>query len=96
MFKKLMLATLLGLALTATYTEAGVRINFGISLPIFAPPPRPVYVTSAPIYVVPAPAPVYARYAPAPIYVRPSPAPVYVQPSAAPVCVQPSPVPIAR
>ena len=91
MLKKMMLAGLVGLALTATYAEAGVRISFGINLPLFAPPPRPVYVVPAPIYVAPAPV-----YGPAPIYVRPAPAPVYVQPSPAPVYGQPAPIPIQR
>ncbi len=79
MFKKLILAALVGLTLSATYAQAGVRISFGIGIPLFvpiAPPPRPVYVMPAPVYVVPAPAPVYVR--PAPVYVQPSPAPVYV------------------
>jgi hypothetical protein len=79
--KKLMLAALLGLTLSATYAQAGVRISFGIGIPLFvpfAPPPRPVYVAPAPVYVVPGPAPVYVRPAPAPVYVQPSPAPVYV------------------
>jgi hypothetical protein len=90
MFKKMMLAALVGLALTATYAEAGVRISFGIGIPLFAPaPPRPVYVVPAPVYVAPAP-----MYAPAPIYVRPAPTPVYVQP--APVYAQPAPIPIPR
>ena len=91
MFKKMMLAALVGLALTATYAEAGGRISFGIGIPLFAPPPRPVYVVPAPVYVAPAP-----MYAPAPIYVRPAPAPVYVQPSPAPVYGQPAPIPIQR
>jgi hypothetical protein len=96
MVKKLMLAALVALTLSAAHAEAGVRISFGIGLPIFAPPPRPVYVLSAPVYVAPAPVPVYSRYAPAPIYVRPAPAPVYVQPSPAPVYVQPSSIPVPR
>jgi hypothetical protein len=79
MFKKMMLAALLGLTLSATHAQAGVRISFGIGIPLFvpiAPPPRPVYVAPAPVYVVPAP--VYVRPAPAPVYIQPSPAPVYV------------------
>src|ERR1019366_441763 len=47
MFKKMMLTALIGLALTATYAEAGVRISFGIGLAIFVPPPRPGYVSQA-------------------------------------------------
>ena len=92
MFKKMMLAALIGLTLSATYVQAGVRISLGINLPIFAPfypPPRPVYVVPAPVYVAPAP-----MYAPAQIYVRPAPTPVYVQP--APVYAQPAPIPIPR
>jgi hypothetical protein len=89
MFKKMMSAALVVLALTATYAEAGVRISFGIGIPIFAPPPRPIYVVPAPVYVAPAP-----MYAPAPIYVRPAPTPVYLQP--APVYDQPAPIPIPR
>jgi hypothetical protein len=89
MFKKMMLVALVGLVLTATYAEAGVRISFGINLPIFVPPPRPVYVAPAALYVAPAPV-----YAPEPIYVQPSPRPVYVQP--APVYGQPAAIPIAR
>ncbi len=85
MFKKMMLAALVGLALTATYAEAGVRLSIGIGIPLFAPPPRPVYVAPAPIYVVPAPRPVYVQPAPRPVYVQPSPAPVYVQPSPVPI-----------
>ena len=85
MFKKMMFAALIGLTLSATYAQAGVRISFGIGIPIFAPPPRPVYVAPAPVYVMPAPAPVYVRPAPAPVYVQPSPAPVYVQPAPVPV-----------
>jgi hypothetical protein len=90
MFKKMMFVALVGLAMSATYAEAGVRISIGIGIPLFVPigpPPRPVYV--APVYVAPAPV-----YAPAPIYVQPAPRPVYVQP--APVYGQPAPVPIAR
>ena len=84
MLKKLMLVTLVGLTLSTTYAQAGVRISFGFGFPLFAPPPpRIVYVAPAPVYVVPAPAPVYVR--PAPVYVQPSPAAVYVQPSPAPV-----------
>jgi hypothetical protein len=90
MFKKLMLAVLVVLTVSATCAQAGVRISFGIGLPIIAPIPlRPVYVAPAPVYVVPAPAPVYPVYAPPRIYVGPAPAPVYVQPSPAPVSVQP-------
>ena len=88
MFKKLMLAALVGLALSATHAQAGVRISVGIGLPVFGPfypAPRPIYVAPPPVYVVPAPAPVYVR-----------PAPVYVQPYAAPVYVQPSPSPVPR
>ena len=88
MFKKMTLAALVGLAVSATYAQAGVRISIGIGIPIFAPPPRPVYVVPAPVYVAP---PVYAL---APYYVQPAPRPVYVQP--APVYGQPAPVPIAR
>jgi len=77
MFKKLTLAAaLLGLSLSATQAHAGFRLSIGIGLPIFAPPPRPVYVAPAPVYVTPAP--VYVRPAPTPVYVRPS---VYVQPA---------------
>jgi hypothetical protein len=84
MFKKLLLAALIGWTLSASYAQAGVRISFGIGLPIFVPPPpRPIYVAPAPVYVVPASAPVYVR-----------PAPVYVQP--APAYVQPAPVPVQR
>jgi hypothetical protein len=85
MFKKMMLAALIGLTLSATYAQAGVRLSIGIGIPLFvpiAPPPRPVYV--APVYVVPAPAPVYVQPAPRPVYVQPSPAPVYVQPAPIP------------
>jgi hypothetical protein len=87
-FKKLMLAALLGLTLSATYAQAGVRISFRIGIPLFvpiAPPPRPVYVAPGPVYVVPGPAPVYVRPAPAPVYVQPSPAPMYVQPAPIPI-----------
>jgi hypothetical protein len=89
MFKKLMLAALVGLVLSASYAQAGVRISVGIGLPIIGPfyPPRPVYVVPAPVYVVPGPAPVYSGYAPGAVYVRPAPAPVYLQPSPAPVYV---------
>lgn len=89
MFKKMVLAALVGLALTATYADAGVRISFGIGIPLFAPLPRPVYFVPAPVYVAPAP-----MYAPAPVYVQPAPRPVYVQP--APAYVQPAPNPIPR
>jgi hypothetical protein len=90
MFKKMMLVALVGLAMSATYAQAGVRISIGIPLFVpIAPPPRPVYVAPAPVYVAPAP-----MYAPAPIYVQPTPRPVYVQPAA--VYGQPAPVPIAR
>jgi hypothetical protein len=83
-FKKTMLAAVIGLTLLATHAQAGVRLNLGITIPLFAPrPPRPVYVAPPPVYVVPAPRPVYV--APAPVYVQPQPAPVYVQP--APVSV---------
>jgi hypothetical protein len=83
MFKKLTLAAaLLGLTLSGSYAQAGLRISIGIGLPIFAPPPRPVYVAPAPVYV-----------APAPVYVRPTPPPVYVRPS---VYVQPAPYPVPR
>ena len=92
MLKKLMLAALVGVTLSATYAQAGVRISFGIGLPIFAPPPRPVYVAPAPVYFVPPP--VYYPSTRAAIYVPP--APVYVQPSPAPVYVQPAPVPVQR
>ena len=88
MFKKMMLAALIGLTLSATHAQAGVRISFGIGLPIFVPfypPPRPVYVVPAPVYVVPASVPVYVQPAPRPVYVQPSPAPVYVQPTPIPV-----------
>jgi hypothetical protein len=85
MFKNLMLAALIGLTLSATYAQAGVRFSIGIGIPFFAPPPRPVYVAPAPIYVVPAPRPVYVQPAPRPVYVQPSPAPVYVQPAPVPV-----------
>ena len=81
MYKKFLMAAVLALTLSATYAQAGVRFNIGISLPIFAPPPRPVYVVPRPVYVVPAPAPVYVQ--PAPVYVQP--APVYVP--SAPVVV---------
>ena len=89
MFKKMMLAALIGLTLSATYAQAGVRLSIGIGIPLFvpiAPAPRPVYVAPAPVYVVPAPAPVYVQPAPRPVYVQHSLAPVYVQP--APISVQ--------
>jgi PXPV repeat-containing protein len=84
MFKKMMLVALVGLAMSATYAQAGARISIGIGIPLFVPigpPPRPVYVAPAPVYVAPAPV-----YAPAPTYVQPTPRPVYVQP--APVYVR--------
>jgi hypothetical protein len=88
MFKKMIIAALIGITLPATYAQAGVRLSIGIGIPLFvpvAPPPRPVYVAPAPVYVVPAPAPVYVQPAPRPVYVQPSPAPVYVQPAPVPV-----------
>jgi hypothetical protein len=91
MCKKLILAALIGVTLSATYAQAGVRISLGLSLPIFCPPPRPVYVAPAPVYVVPPPAPVVYRSSP--VYIPP--APVYVQ-QAAPAYVQPAPVPMPR
>jgi hypothetical protein len=96
MFKKMMMATLIGLTLSATNAQDGVRINFGTSLPISAPPPTPIYIAAGPVYVVPAPATVFAGYASAPIYIRPIPAPVCVHPSTAPAYVQPAAVPITR
>jgi hypothetical protein len=99
MFKKMMLALLVGLTLSPACAQAAVRISIGIGLPIFAPccpRPRPVYVAPAPVYVVPAPAPVYARTGPAPIYLQPAPAPVYVQPSPPAGYVQPSAFPVPR
>ena len=85
MFKKMMMATLIGLTLSATNAQDGVRISFGTSLPISAPPPIPIYVAPAPVYVVPALSPAYARYAPTLVYVQPSPAPVDVQPAPVPI-----------
>jgi hypothetical protein len=81
MLKKLVLAALVGLSLSAAHVQAGVRLSIGFSLPIFAPPPppRPVYVVPPPVYVVPAPAPVYVQPAPRPVNAPPAPA--YVQPS---------------
>jgi hypothetical protein len=78
MFKKTILAALIGFTLSATYAQAGVRLSIGIGIPLFAPPPPPriVYVAPAPVYVVPAPRPVYVQPSPAPVYVQPAPIPV--------------------
>jgi hypothetical protein len=93
MFKKMLVAALVAITawtISAVPAQAGVRLCFGIGLPIFVapPPPRPIYVAPAPVYVQPAP--IYVQRA-APVYVQPGPAPVYVQPAPAPVYVQPAP-----
>ncbi len=65
MLKKLLLLAGIAMTLPGADAEAGVRLNIGIGLPLFAPfcpPPRPVYVVPQPVYL-----------APAPVYVRPRP-----------------------
>lgn len=95
MVKKLILAVLVGLTLSAATAEAGIRFNIGIGLPIFAPCyPRPVYVAPAPVYVVPAS--VYVQPAPTPAYAQPAAAPIYAQPAATPAYGQPAYAPPPR
>jgi hypothetical protein len=89
MFKKLMIAAAIGLTLSPNHAQAGVRFRFGIALPVFIPPPRPVYVAPPPVYMVPAPPP-------APIYLRPAPPPAYTQPSPASMYAQPTAIPASR
>src|SRR5262249_2934051 len=95
------------LALTGG-AQAGVRLSFGIGVPIYRPYHR-VYVAPAPLYVRPAvvvpvyvaPAPVY--YQPVqmaqPVYVAPAPqaaAPAYQGLPAQPTPVVPPPAPEHR
>jgi hypothetical protein len=71
-----LLAALTALCVTSSFAQAGVRIGFGISLPlVFNPCPRPVYVAPAPVYVMPAPAPYVVQPAPVVYQVAPVPAP---------------------
>ena len=86
MFKKILVAASIAMMLPAAHAEAGIRLSIGIGIPLFAPPPRPVYVAPPPVYVVPAPAPaaVVVQPAPRPVYYR-APAAVYVAPVPVPV-----------
>src|SRR2546427_8955611 len=79
----LLTAVLIG---AASASQAGVRLNFGVTLP-FVPPPEQVIISRpAPVVVSPP-----ACETPAPVYE--APAPVYEAPPA-PVC-QPAPVVVA-